>query len=255
VREFGEQLEWTFVMGGLAREYVASDHAGLIAGWLLEAERSRMPLDPLIWREAPLRSTYPASMAVRAASDQAADNGAAYLRALREGIVCFRRKLDTTDALVDLARATGLDGERFKLDLASNAVVEAFGNDLEIAREVDDEARAAGAVTIAGGRERVPFPTLVFTGEDGAAHPVYGVRDYAAYRAAAEAAGAVASGDDERLGPVAALRRFGRLATREVEEVCGLRGPRAEAELWRLALEFEVTPVRVLTGWLWEPAA
>ena len=44
------------------------------------------------------------------------------------------------------------------------------------------------------------------------------------------------------------------MATREVEEVCRLPEPRAQAELWRLASEFEVKPVRVLTGWLWEPA-
>ena len=49
-------------------------------------------------------------------------------------------------------------------------MVEAFGNDLEIARDVPDEARAAGLVVAAGGKERVPFPTLVFTGEDGARH-------------------------------------------------------------------------------------
>jgi hypothetical protein len=45
------------------------------------------------------------------------------------------------------------------------------------------------------------------------------------------------------------------MATREIEEVCGLKGPRAEAELWQLALDFEVKPTRVLTGWLWELAA
>ena len=42
------------------------------------------------------------------------------------------------------------------------------------------------------------------------------------------------------------------MATREIEEVCDLKGPRAEGELWQLALDFEVTPTRVLTGWLWE---
>jgi hypothetical protein len=51
-----------------------------------------------------------------------------------------------------------------------------------------------------------------------------------------------------------ALRRFGRMATREVEEVCGLRGPRAAAELWRLASDWQVKPTRVLTGHLWELA-
>jgi hypothetical protein len=238
-------------MGGLAREISAVDHPGIVLDWLEAAEASRMPFDPLIWRTAALRSSYPASMAMKAATDQASDGGMAYLRALREGIMCFRRKLDTADALEGEARRMGLDGDRFKIDLASNAVVEAFGNDLEIVRDVPEEARTAGEVVTAGGRERVPLPTIVFTGEDGARHAVYGAGEYGDYKRAAEAAGAAPSGESPPV-VTGALRRFGRMATREVEEVCGLRGPRAEAELWRLALEFEVKPTRAGTGWLWE---
>jgi len=40
----------------------------------------------------------------------------------------------------------------------------------------------------------------------------------------------------------------------EVEAVCDLPGTRARAELWRLASEWRARPLRVLTGWLWEPA-
>jgi hypothetical protein len=51
-----------------------------------------------------------------------------------------------------------------------------------------------------------------------------------------------------------ALRRFGAMATAEVAAVCELPGPRAPAELWRLAAEWQVRPVRVVTGELWELA-
>jgi protein-disulfide isomerase-like protein with CxxC motif len=252
--EFGDQLRFRFVMGGLAREWGPGDHPDMIVTWLDWADRSRMPFDPLIWRDAPLRSSYPASMAMKAAADQSPeDGGYAYLRALREGIFCFRRKLDTTDALVELAGQVGLDVKRFRLDLASSTAVESFGADLDIARDVPDEARAGGAVVTTAGTERVPFPSIVFTGVEGAHHGVYGPAEYADYRAAAEAAGAVPIAGG-KLDAVDALRRFGRMATREVEEVCGLRGPRAEGELWQLALDFEVKPTRVLTGWLWELA-
>ena len=251
--DFGTELDFRFVMAGLRREYTADDAPDMIAAWLEHANTSRMPFDPLAWRHSPIKSTFPACMAVKAAQDQRPpDNGYAYLRALREGICCERRKLDTADALTELATKTGLNGDRFKLDLNSNAVIEAFGNDLEIARDIPDEARAAGQVSSTNGKERVTLPTLYFTGEGGARHDVYGLAPYADYRAAAEAAGASASGD--KLGVRDALTRFGRMATREVEEVCGLKGPRAESELWQLALEFEVKPTRVLTGWLWETA-
>jgi hypothetical protein len=102
-----------------------------------------------------------------------------------------------------------------------------------------------------GGPERVAFPSAVFIGEDRVRHGVFGFRPYDDYRTAAHAAGAVAGGG-EPPGVLDALRRFGRMATAEIEAVCGLPGPRANAELWRLAAEWQVRPVRVLTGELWE---
>ncbi|TMM14750.1 MAG: hypothetical protein E6G00_00005 [Actinobacteria bacterium] len=254
--EFGEGLSITWVMGGLARDYTATRdvYQWLLGHWLEVADRTRMPIDPLLWKEGPIRSTYPASMAVKAALEQADDGAYRYLRVLREGLLCFRRKLDTTEPLVEAARDACLDVERFRIDLQSHAIVEAFGADLEETRDVPDEVRAAGKVANAHeSGDRIPFPSAVFVGEDGTRHGVYGAAGYDELKGAAEAAGATPSGVDPP-GVLDALRRFGRMATREVEEVCRLPEPRAQAELWRLASEFEVKPVRVLTGWLWEPA-
>jgi hypothetical protein len=51
-----------------------------------------------------------------------------------------------------------------------------------------------------------------------------------------------------------ALRRFGTMSTAEVSAVCDLPGPRAPAELWRLAMEWRVKPERLGTGHLWSLA-
>jgi hypothetical protein len=254
--EFGESLWFTWVMGGLARDYTSTRgvYEWLTAHWLEVASETRMPIDPLLWKEGPIASTYPACMAVKAAQDQAADRGSRYLRTLREGLLCFRRKLDTTEALVEAAREAGLDVQRFRIDLASHAIVEAFGSDLEATREVPDEVRAAGKqVDAHGSGGRLPFPSAVFVGDDGSQHGVYGRVSYDELRGAALAAGAEPVRDD-RPPVLDALARFGRMATREIEEVCGLPEPRAQAELWRLASEWQVKPLRVITGWLWESA-
>jgi Thioredoxin len=208
--EFGDDLRITYVMGGLAREF--DDPAGMIVPWLDAADRSGMPVDPRLWAEAPLSSSYPACMAVKAAAEQGVEAEARYLRALREGIFCFRRKLDTVEALVEAARGVGLDAARFRSSLESNAIVEAFGADLE-------ETRSAGMTLPAFDAAPPPPPPA----------------------AAA-------------LSPLDAVVRFGRTASIEVSTVCGLALPVVEAELWRLATEFRVRPVRVLTGVLWEPA-
>jgi predicted DsbA family dithiol-disulfide isomerase len=225
--EFGADLSITYVMGGLAREYEAPYEARVME-WLRHAEHSRMPFDPLLWTDGPIRSTYPACIAVKAAAEQGAEAAARYLRAVREGLMCFRRKLDAKEALVEEARGAGLDVERFRIDLDSNAILEAFGADLEARR-----AHARG------------LPFLVLEDE------VLGTADD--LRAAVLRAGGQPAAEPWPDVP-AALARFGRMASVEVGAVCDLPGPRANAELWRLAAEWRVKPVRVLTGTLWESA-
>ena len=223
ITEFGEEVRITYVMGGLARE-LPPPHDARMLDWLDHADRSGMPFDPRLWTEGAIRSTYPACMAVKAAAEQGSGAEERYLRALREGLMCFRRKLDAAEALVEQARAAGLDVQRFRIDLDSHAIVEAFGADLETAREV-----VLPAFEVAS--ERVDPHSL---------------------RRAVLDAGARLSGEPAP-DVHAALRRFGRMAGAEVEAVCDLPGPRANAELWRLAAEWQVKPVRVLTGMLWEP--
>jgi predicted DsbA family dithiol-disulfide isomerase len=232
--EFGADLSFTYVMAGLTRQY-EGDLSRYVARWLDDAERSGMPIDPRLWLEAPIASTYPACMAVKAATEQGGEGTERYLRALREGLLCGRRKLDTTESLVAEAGPAGLDPQRFRIDLGSHAIVEAFGADLDARRELPEA--------------RFGFPTIRFGDEE----PVFGPASYDQWRAAALAAGARPAGD-EPPDPLSALARFGRMATAEIEAVCDLPGPRAPAELWQLAAEHRVKPQRVLTGNLWELA-
>jgi putative protein-disulfide isomerase len=264
--EFGAEVQFTYVMGGLARDYTAGYEDaesgisgeqgvfhGLLLHWLDRAERSGMPIDPRLWSEGPITTTYPACMAVKAAAEQGPEAEARYLRALREGLLCFRRKLDTTEALVEEARRAGLDVARFRIDLGSHAIVEAFGADLEATRTIPPEARGRDGASRGQGGERLVFPTVCFEGEGKPPGWVFGIQPYEVYRDAAVAAGA----DRAEAAPPdvpAALARFSRMAGAEVEAVCDLPGPRASAELWRLAAEWRVRPIRVFTGWLWELA-
>jgi putative protein-disulfide isomerase len=235
--EFGAGVQITYVMGGLARQY-EGDQSRVVRDWLDVAAESGMPVDPRAWNTAgAIASTFPACMAYKAAQEQGAEKAERYLRALREGIMCRRRKLDTAEALVGEARDTGLDAERFRIDLESNAIVEAFGADLEATRE-----RGIGAL-----------PVLVLSGDDGAEQSFGAGDGYDAWRSAVLACGAEPT-DGGAPSVEEALRRFGSLAAVEVAAVCDLPGPRAQAELWRLATEWRVRPERFLTGELWSLA-
>jgi len=254
--EFGDQLEITYVMGGLAREF-EDDLSSLVITWLDDAAESGMPLDPRVWHGHGARSTYPACIAFQAAAEQGAAATERYLRVLREGFMCHRRKLDGPEALVTEAGRAGLDLKRFRIDLESNASLEAFGSDLEESRTIPDAAREAGLVSEGGhgsSVERLAFPTLRIIPDDGGAERWVGRNDsYENWREAVIAAGASAGSEPHPDVP-AALRRFQSMATVELEAVCDLPGPRAGAEAWRLASEWRLRRVPVLGGELWELA-
>ncbi len=242
---FAGSLSVTFVMCGMARE--VGDPAPLVGEMLEASEESGMPVDARMWLAGAPRSSHPACLAVIAAAEQV--DPAPYLRRLREGLLCRRRKLDTADALIEEARGVpGIDVERLRVALGSHAILEAFGGQLERCAAVPAEHHSPGT-------GRVSLPSLEFLGSGGSVHGVYGFSDYGALRAAAVAAGASASGGSA--GPPSiedALRRFGTMATAEVAAVCDLPGPRAPAELWRLAMEWRVRAERVGTGHLWSLA-
>ena len=151
------------------------------------------------------------------------------------------------------AGPAGLDTERFRIDLHSNAITEAFAADLEAARNPPREARERNKVGETVGHERVSFPSAVIRGENGVERGVWGWSPYESYREAAVAVGAEPA-QDLAADPTAPIERFGRCATRELEELTGKPGPVLRAELWSLAREWRLKPVSVLGGTFWELA-
>jgi len=238
---FGDGLEVRFVMGGLAREFARPLET--MRHWIDASAASGMPVDPRLWLDAAPRSSYPSCLAVKAAAEQGLDG--AFLRRAREGFAYERRSLDSAEPLVELARTVpGLDVERFRVDLSSHAILEAFGADLDRARSVAPDLRGADP--------RVSFPSLQVLGPAGERW-AYDTWAPEAWRAAALDAG-VAPDGARRPDALAALRRFGRMATPEVAAVCELPGPTAPAELWRLAAAWQVRVERRASGETWEPA-
>lgn len=264
--EFEGELEFVWVMGGLAKRYGSAyrDEEGaigsgsdcfadLMSHWLNVGGRTGMPCDPRLWTRNPIESTYPACIAVEAASEQGWEAGYRYLRQVREGLFCEQRKLDHRETLLAVAKGASLDLDRFEAALDSDGAAESFAAHVEEARDVPEEARAAGKHSRTEGHERVSFPSAVFIGEDGERHGVWGWQPSEAYRDAALAAGAEQVNQGS-LPPLDAIARFGRMATREVEVLNESPGPKTCAELWRLAADGRLRPARALTGTLWQLA-
>ena len=173
--------------------------------------------------------------------------------------MCHRRKLDGPEALVEEAGRAGLDAQRFRIDLESNATLEAFAQDLEEARTIPPRRAPGGRAR----RNRTPRPA-----ESGSRSPRCASRRTATASAGSAATASVrrleGRGDSGRRKLPAsgcASRRDGGAAaldssaTAELEAVCDLPGPRAGAEVWRLASEWRARRVPVLFGELWERPA
>lgn len=225
--EFGDTVEVSFVTTGMLRQATPERARALAVETVGVMESAGVPADPRVWLEDPPSSSYPACIAVHAVAEQA-DPGP-FLRRVREAVLLERRRMDSAAALLEAAREVGgIELERLRIDLGSHALLERFGEDLERGRDA-------------------PLPAVSFDGGDA----VTGWR-WEEWREAALRAGAEPSAGPPPVD--VALRRFGAMTTAEVAVVCDLPGPRAAAELWRLALEFRVTPRRVVGGELWRLA-
>jgi predicted DsbA family dithiol-disulfide isomerase len=262
--EFDGELDFVWAMGGLARRFGSSYRdseagvgtgpdcfADLMSHWLNVAGRTGMPCDPRLWTEAPLSGTFPACVAVEAAAEQGWEAGYRYLRRVREGILCGRRKLDERRALVAEAGPAGLDVRTFEAALDSERPAAAFAAYVEEARQVPAAAREAGKTSVTEGHERLSFPSAIFVGADGERHGVWGSQPLEVYREAALAAGARQTNE----GPLPILdaaARFGRLAVPEAALLAQTEAVEAQAELWRLAAEGRLAPVSALTGTLFQ---
>lgn len=262
----GDQLEVRYVMGGLARDLdvrfadtesgaeIGRDTAAAMASyWLEVAAHSRMPLDPRLWTTAPLRSTYPVCLAVKAAQEQGPEPAQRFLRAARLGIACRRRRLDRGEALAELAAERGLERQRFEIDANSHAIVEKLGADIEFARGLAGEAAdRPEALAATAGRQRLLFPALVFEGPRGRA-TAFGEPSWDRWMEAAEQAGGRAIRGTKREA-ADLLQELGPLATREIEELTQRSRAEVEAQLWTMAQAGQVRVERVLTGDLWQSA-
>lgn len=237
--QLGDQVTVRWVMTGFARKLEAPDHQRHLAAWLEVAADAGMPLDPRLWLENPISSSYPACQAVIAAREQGADAAGRYLRRLREALFCERKRIDHADALIAEAGPAAINRERFEIDLRSHAITEAFGGDL-------DEVRA--------GDEPIPTPSYTFVSADGQRQDLRGPQSYEALLDAAKAAGATPPTPDAAPDPLALVKHFGRIATAEIAAITERPRPVVEAELWALAREWRLKPIPVLTGTLWEPS-
>jgi predicted DsbA family dithiol-disulfide isomerase len=165
----------------------AAWYQGYITG--IAAHTGAPYASPLRWVA---RSSWPSSLAAKAAEAQGAEAAARVLRRLRETTFLLGAPADDAEAVLDaVAGIPGLDHARLARDLTSDAVRSAVRRDWTETREPYPELSSVGGggphpgrPKDVGERHRFALPTLVFNGPGGRV-TVPGWRDLDEYVAAA----------------------------------------------------------------------
>jgi predicted DsbA family dithiol-disulfide isomerase len=229
------QVKIDYKMGGLVENIdTFFDPSNQIGGrdwykqvarhWLEASQRHGMPVDEQVFYDLKdeLFSTYPASIAVKAAEFQDAVVAKLFLRRMREAAAAERVLIHRLEVQAELAEEVGLAGDKLLEDIKSGKAERAFKRDVE-------EARAKG---ITG------FPTYVIRNKVGEEMLIYGYQRFEAFEAAFRQlvknpliAAEIEPSQDNILS---FIRRYGKVAPREVAEVFELPTPSVNESLRQL---------------------
>ena len=142
--EFGDQINWRYVMGGLIpdwrtyRDPMNSINRPAQMGplWMEASQVSGMPIQDELWAEKPPNSSYPACIAVKTAALQSEVASEVFLRAVREALMIESKDISGKEILFDIACLTEerfpdfFSAEQFKSDYNEQAGYDAFREDI-----------------------------------------------------------------------------------------------------------------------------
>ncbi len=216
--EYGNAIEIDYRMGGLLRDWSynsggISKPSDVAHHWDEVSIYYDMPIDGDVWLEDPLDSSFPPSIAFKAAQMQDNDKAILFLREIREMVFLEKKNITKWEHISAAAKNVGLDVEQLKKDFEGKAKTN-FEEDLKLAKE-------------SGVRG---FPTMIFVDDSGNREVVYGSKQYAFYEMAilklnGSITKAEYSKDWETL-----FTKYNSLTAKEFSELSGM--PRIESETY-----------------------
>lgn len=170
--EYGKEIEVEYRMGGLLPDWSynsggISKPSDVAHHWDEVSIYYEMPIDGDVWLQDPLHSSYPPSIAFKAAQIQDRNKALLFLREIREMVFVKKKNIAKWEHLSAAANKVGLDTNQLKADFEGKAKL-LFEEDLKLARE-------------SGVRG---FPTMFFLNAENKKEMVYGSKPYASYEAA-----------------------------------------------------------------------
>ena len=194
-----------------------------------------MPIDAGVWTEDPLSSSFPPSIAFKAAQLQDGQKALLFLRRLREMIFLEKKNIMKWRFLEMAALEVGLDTVRFRNDYGCDAR-SAFEQDLELARQF----------------EVASFPTLIFTSATGKTVRLKGYQHYRDFEEAVLELAPHAVKEEINREPESLFRYFPTMVDEEFALLSNLMRKDARKVLQDLSQRGYIEKVESQHGVLWK---
>lgn len=214
--EYGQAIEIEYRMGGLLPDWSynsggISKPSDVAHHWDEVSLYYDMPIDGDVWLEDPLHSSYPPSIAFKAAQIQDKEKAVVFLRALRELLFLEKKNITKWEHLEAAARQAGLDIDQFRTDYEGKANA-LFQEDLRLGKELGVRG----------------FPSLFFVNDNGQSAFIYGSKPYPFYEVAVLKLAPNAPKAEYKRNWEALFAKYPTLTAREFAELSGT--PRSESE-------------------------
>jgi len=214
--EYGKSIDIEYRMGGLLPDWSynsggISKPSDVAHHWDEVSIHYDMPIDGDVWLEDPLHSSYPPSIAFKAAQLQDEQKALLFMREIREMVFLHKKNIAKWEQLEIAAKKVGLDTKEMKIAFDVKAKT-LFEEDLKLAREYGVRG----------------FPTFFFFDAQGNKEVVYGTKPYAYYEMAVLKLHPNAEKTEYKKDWETLFCKYSTLTAKEYSELSGT--PRKESE-------------------------
>ena len=237
--EYGNNIEVEYRMGGLLPNWSynsggISKPSDVAHHWDEVSVYYDMPIDGNVWLEDPLNSSYPPSIAFKAAQMQDNEKAILFLREIREMVFLQKKNITKWEHLELAGKKVGLDIVKLKTDYEGKAK-ELFEEDLKLGRELGVRG----------------FPTMFFTDTTGQKEMVYGSKPYSTFESTLLKLFPTATKTSYDKTRNAVFSKYNSLTAKEFSELTGTPRNESEKYLDDLTAKGQLEKLTTKNGAMW----
>lgn len=220
--------DWSYNSGGISKPSDVAHHWDEVSGYY------EMPIDGDIWLEDPLPSSYPPSIAFKAAQIQDQAKAVLFLRRIREMVFLEKKNITKWEHLESAASEVGLDTQKLKTDYEGKATKD-FQDDLNLSRQIGVRG----------------FPTLFFTNKEGSQIILNGAKPYEQFERNITTLHAAAAKKTYQKTPKELFNHYPTLTAKEYAILADVSVAEAKQILQQLADNQKLKKTNTKNGALW----